>query len=80
MPLHVLSENEVWANLKIREYAKDFVQVLMRTKFHKSSDTKFLEKLNLRAPLNTHMYGWIDANITCTPSVVSTEAVLGDAN
>lgn len=47
MPHHVLSKDEVHANMQRREHARDFIQIRMQTEGYEPSDTEVLGHLNL---------------------------------
>lgn len=61
-------------NLQRREDARDIIQVRLRTEGQEPNDVEVLEHLNLRRHPIASVYDLIDARVTCTFSVLSTEA------
>lgn len=76
----VLSEEEIQANLKRKDYARDFVQVCLQTKGCEPSDTEVLKHLNLLNRLGVSMYDWVDTKVVSTSSKLRTEATLSNGD
>lgn len=66
MPHHVLSKDEVHANMQRREHARDFIQIRMQTEGYEPSDTEVLEHLNLWNWSDAPMYDRVDEKVAYT--------------
>lgn len=78
IPHCILSEEEVHANLRMRECTRDFIQFCLQTIDCESSDAKVLEHLNFLNWLGASEYDWMDEKVTSISSALSTKVVLRD--